>query len=434
MTPATSMAQSTATSDHGAMPSVRHPGALLRQLGLDTVYLVLALPMGILTFTFVVTGWSVGLGLLITFIGLPILMATVYASRWMAWIERRRAALVLGEPIRGLYKPPASGHFFDRVRAMFSDPSTWKDLAWHLLLLPVGIADFVVAVTAWSASLGLITMPAWWWALPDNDPTDLGLFQVDSWSNAVLACVIGVVAVPIAAALVRGTAAASGALSQIVLGPMRRQLEERVEILAQTRAGAVDAAAAELQRIERDLHDGAQARLVALAMDLGMAEERFARDPGGALELVGEAREEAKRALAELRDLARGIRPSMLAERGLGPALTELAGRSPIPAGVDLDVPDKLPAAIENATWFVVSEALANVAKHSEAKHVLVAVGKVDGLVTVEVTDDGKGGANAGGSGLLGLRRRVAALDGTLAVDSPAGGPTTIRAELPCAS
>src|SRR5215218_6261645 len=156
------MAQSSARADHEAMPLVQRPSALLRQLALDTVYLVLALPMGILTFTFVVTGWSVGLGLLITFIGLPILMITVYASRWMAWIERRRAALVLGEPIPGVYKSPRGG-FLNRLKALFSDPSTWKDLAWHLLLLPVGIAGFTIAVTAWSAALGLLSMPAWWW-------------------------------------------------------------------------------------------------------------------------------------------------------------------------------------------------------------------------------------------------------------------------------
>jgi signal transduction histidine kinase len=432
MTPATSMAQSTATSDHGAMPSVRHPGALLRQLGLDTVYLVLALPMGILTFTFVVTGWSVGLALLITFVGLPILMVTVYASRWMAWLERRRAALVLGQPIDGVYKPPASGHFFDRIRAMFSDPSTWKDLGWHLLLLPVGIADFVVAVSAWSVSLGLISMPAWWWALPENDPTELGLFQVDSWGNAVLACAIGIVALPIAAALVRGTAAASGALGKIVLGPTHGQLEERVEVLAQTRAGAVDAAAAELQRIERDLHDGAQARLVALTMDLGMAEERFDRDPESARELVGEAREEARRALAELRDLARGMRPSLLAERGLGPAVVALTARSPVPATATVDIPVKLPVAVETAAWFVVSEALANAAKHSGAGRATVWLTQRDEELHVEVVDDGCGGADRGGAGLRGLAQRVAALDGSLEVHSPAGGPTVVRAVLPC--
>jgi len=152
------------------------------------------------------------------------------------------------------------------------------------------------------------------------------------------------------------------------------------------------------------------------------------------MQLVGEAREEAKRALAELRDLARGIRPSMLAERGLAPALTALAARSPVPAGVDLDIPGGCPAPIENAAWFVVSEALANAGKHSYAHNVLVTVRGDDGKLVVEVADDGVGGASAGGSGLTGLRRRVEALDGELTVNSPPGGPTTIRAELPCAS
>ncbi|MEN3281685.1 MAG: hypothetical protein V7607_2825 [Solirubrobacteraceae bacterium] len=428
------MAQSTATADHGAMPFVQHPGALLRQLGLDTVYLVLALPMGILTFTFVVTGWSLGLGLLITFIGLPILMATVYASRWMAWIERRRAALVLGQPIRGVYKPPASGHFFDRVRAMFSDPSTWKDLAWHLLLLPVGIADFVIAVTAWSASLGLVTMPAWWWALPDTDPTELGLFRVDSWGNAVLACAIGVVALPIAAALVRGMAAASGALSQVVLGPSRSQLEERVEVLAQTRAGAVDAAAAELQRIERDLHDGAQARLVSLALDLGMAEERFDRDPEGARELVEKARGEAKLAMGELRDLARGIRPALLAERGLGEAISALAARTPLPTTVEVELDGRLTAPVELAAYFTVAEALTNAVKHAEARSARVRLWRDGDRLRIEIRDDGRGGANPHGHGLDGLGKRLAALDGTLAIASPRGGPTVLYAEVPCES
>jgi signal transduction histidine kinase len=285
MTPATSMAHTAATADDTSMLALQRPGALLRQLGLDTVYLALALPMGILTFTVVVTGWALSLGLAITLVGLPLAMATIYVSRWMAWIERRRAALVLGEPIPGLYRSPTGG-FISRLKALFSDPSTWKDLAWHLLLLPVGIADFIIAVTAWSAAFGLISAPAWWWAMPTSDPTELGLFQVDSWGHAFLAMAIGIVLLPVAAALVRGTAAASGALSRIVLGPSRRQLEERFEVLAQTRAGAVDAAAAELQRIERDLHDGAQARLVTLALDLGMAEERFDRDPEGARGLV----------------------------------------------------------------------------------------------------------------------------------------------------
>jgi len=427
------MAQTPVTADDRSMLSLQRPGALLRQLGLDTVYLLLALPIGIATFTVVVTGWSVSLGLAITLIGLPLAMATIYVSRWMACIEQRRAALVLGEPIPGVYKSP-SGVFLNRLKALFSDPSTWKDLAWHLLLLPVGIAGFTIAVTAWSAALGLLSMPAWWWALPESDPTELGLFQVDSWGYAWLCVAIGLLLLPLAAALVRGTAAASGALSRIVLGPSRRQLEERVEVLAQTRAGAVDAAAAELQRIERDLHDGAQARLVALALDLGMAEERFERDPEGARELVEKARGEAKLAMGELRDLARGIRPALLSERGLAEAIGALAARTSLPTNVDVDLDGRLPPPVELAAYFTVAEALTNAVKHARARSAKVRLWRENGRLRIEVRDDGLGGADPNGHGLDGLNKRLAALDGTLAIASPKGGPTVLYAEVPCAS
>jgi signal transduction histidine kinase len=427
------MVQSAADAHHGDMLSLHRPGALLRQLGLDTVYLLLALPMGILTFTVVVTGWSLALGLAVTLIGLPVAMVTIHTSRWLAWVERRRAALVLGEAIRGVYKP-GTGRFVNRLKTLFSDPSTWKDLAWHLLLLPVGIAGFTVAVTAWSASLGLLLMPAWWWALPASDPTELGLFQVDSWGHAWLCVAIGIVLLPVAAALVRGTAAASGALAQVVLGPSRRQLEDRVEVLAQTRAGAVDAAAAELHRIERDLHDGAQARLVALALDLGMAEERFDRDPDGARELVEKARGEAKLAMGELRDLARGIRPALLSERGLGEAIGALAARTPLPTNVEVELDGRLPAPVELAAYFTIAEALTNAVKHAQARSAKVRIWRENGRLRIEVRDDGVGGANPAGHGLDGLNKRLAALDGTLAIASPRGGPTVLYAEVPCAS
>jgi signal transduction histidine kinase len=428
------MAPTAATADDVGMLSLQRPGVLLRQLGLDTVYLLLALPMGILTFTVVVTGWSLALGLAITLIGLPIAMITIHTSRWMAWVERRRAALVLGEPIVGVYKP-STGKFVDRLKALFSDASTWKDLAWHLLLLPVGIAGFVIAVTGWAISVGLILTPIFWWILPETDePTSVGLFQIDSWGHAFLAMALGIVLLPVAAALVRGTAAASGALSKVVLGPSRRQLEERVEVLAQTRAGAVDAAAAELHRIERDLHDGAQARLVALALDLGMAEERFDRDPEGARELVEKARGEAKLAMGELRDLARGIRPALLSERGLGEAIGALAARTPLPTNVDVDLDGRLAAPVELAAYFTIAEALTNAVKHAQARSAKVRVWRENGRLRIEVRDDGRGGADPAGHGLDGLHKRLAALDGTLAIASPKGGPTVLYAEVPCAS
>ena len=279
----------------------------------------------------------------------------------------------------------------------------------------------------WGVALGGLTLPAWWWAMPTD--AEYMWFTIDTWEEAVGAAAIGVALLPVALFAQRALAVSQAQIARWLLGP---SLAARVERLTETRAGAVDAATAELQRIERDLHDGAQARLVALAMDLGMAEERFDRDPESARELVGEARQEAKRALAELRDLARGMRPSLLTERGLGPAIVALAARSPVPATASVDIQRKPPAQVETAAWFVVSEALANAAKHSGAGHAAVWLTQHDGDLQVEVVDDGRGGADPAGAGLKGLAQRVAALDGTLYVHSPTGGPTVVRALLPC--
>jgi signal transduction histidine kinase len=214
----------------------------------------------------------------------------------------------------------------------------------------------------------------------------------------------------------------------------RDRLTRRVETLETTRLGAVEEQDAELRRIERDLHDGAQARLVALGMSLGMAEQKFESDPEGAQQLVAEARAGVAEALKEMRDLARGIYPPVLADRGIGAALETLADRSPLTTTVSVDLPERPPAPVETAAYFVAAEAMANAAKHSGAGRIDISVERRDGALEVEIRDDGSGGADAAGGGLAGLRRRVEALDGTLIVQSPEGGPTTIRAELPCAS
>jgi signal transduction histidine kinase len=214
----------------------------------------------------------------------------------------------------------------------------------------------------------------------------------------------------------------------------RNRLARRVERLEETRAGAVEEQDAELRRIERDLHDGAQARLVALGLRLGMAEQKFRTDPEEAEKLVAEARAGVAEAIRELRDLSRGIYPPVLADRGIGAALASLADRSPLPTTVAVELAERPPPAVETAAYFVAAEALANATKHSGADRIDIRVTRGDGRLEVAVTDDGKGGADAAGSGLVGLRRRVEALDGTLSVDSPEGGPTTIRAELPCGS
>jgi signal transduction histidine kinase len=410
----------------------RYSATWARRLGLDTAYLLLGLPAGTIVFTVVVTGWATALALAITLIGLPIAMATIVVSRGMANAERWRAALVLGAPIRGRYRPLRTGRMMDRLRALFADRQTWKDLGWHLLLLPVGIVGFTVAVVCWCWSLWCLTFPIWFKIAPAA--ADFGGFTLDTWWWALLVFVVGVATLPITVALLRGTAAGTGALARLLLGSDAEELEERVGVLTETRAGAVDAAAAELERIERDLHDGAQARLVALALDLGMAEERFDRDPEGARELVEKAREEAKQALTELRDLARGMRPALLAERGLPEAIRALAARTPMPTTVTVQPGERVAPAVEAAAYFVVAEALTNAVKHSGATRLWVRVEREGDHLAVEVSDNGRGGADPSGNGLTGLRKRVEALDGALRIASPAGGPTLLRAEVPCAS
>jgi signal transduction histidine kinase len=210
--------------------------------------------------------------------------------------------------------------------------------------------------------------------------------------------------------------------------------QHRIEALETSRAGAVDAQETELRRIERDLHDGAQARLVALGMSLGMAEQHVDTDPEAVRELIAEARLGAAEALAELRDLARGIHPPILTDRGLEAAVRALVVHSPIPVSLAVDVPERPSAAIETAAYFTVSEALANAIKHGDATRVDIRIETVDGRLRADVTDDGRGEADPAGRGLTGIRRRLEALDGTLLVSSPPGGPTTVHAELPCES
>ena len=220
----------------------------------------------------------------------------------------------------------------------------------------------------------------------------------------------------------------------LLLGGDRSALTARISVLEDTRAGAVDVQEAELRRIERDLHDGAQARLVALGMSLGMAEQKLQSEPEAARELLADARAGAGEALRELRDLARGIHPPVLADRGLDAAVRALAAGSPISVTVSATVPERPKPPVESAAYFVVAEALANAGKHAGASRVDVRITGAGGVLSVEVHDDGAGGADPSGGGLSGLRRRVEALDGTLQVISPRGGPTTIRAELPCGS
>ena len=421
--------------DNLTMAIADPPTLTVRPLGArwarDFAFHAVGLVTSVVGFTIWVVGVTVSVSLLIVYVGLLTALLSAYAFRWFCRVERRRAALVLGEPIEERYRraPEGSG-WLARLKALVKDPATWKDFAWTGLCGVLGFTFSTVALTAWGTVAALVTAPLWHWATPQ--PLDLGLFEADALPAALAAALVGVVLIPVAGWLVRGLTVIELALMVPLLRPSRtKQLAERVEVLTTTRAGAIDAQAAELQRIERDLHDGAQARLVALALNLGMAQDKLDTDPEQARALLAEARGEARTALAELRDLARGIHPPILSDRGLEAAVTALAARSPLAVAIEADVPHRLPPAIEGAAYFVVAEALANATKHSGAERVRVRLAKQPGRLVVEVADDGRGGADPDGSGLVGLRRRVEALDGRLHVDSPPGQGTTLRAEVP---
>ena len=422
----------------GTLGRVLRPLWDLRTLS-ATIYLLVSMFVGLTWHVVLATGLTLGVGTLIIWVGVFVLALTLLAWRGGAWLERRWVRAMLGVDIPDPYRPLPAGSLWRRARVLASDPATWKDLAYLVVLFPLGVVWFTITTTLWTLAIGLLTAPLWYWIPPEggvalfvND--DRSFLVLDTLPEALLATVAGAVLCVAAAWAVKGMATAHGAIALALLGPSDGQLRARVEALQASRDRAVDSAEAERRRIERDLHDGAQQRLVALAMDLGMARAKLETDPAAATALVGEAHEEAKRALAELRDLARGIHPAVLADRGLDAAISALAARSPVPVGVEVAT-GRLPDPVESAAYFVVAEAMTNAAKHAQAAEISVRIARHRDLLIVEVMDDGGGGADpARGSGLRGLEDRVAAVDGRLTVTSPPGGPTVIRAELPCGS
>jgi signal transduction histidine kinase len=338
---------------------------------------------------------AVGTALIVVSVGIPVVLGTVLLVRPVADLHRRRIPLVDGHgPIESPYLRAGGSGWLIRLRTLFRDPARRRDLYWLLTDGTVGLALSIVAIV--EAVLDLL----FWWLPP-------GL------------------ALRLHAAIGRALLSTSE----------KSRLALRVEQLTESRAETVDTSAAELRRIERDLHDGAQARIVAVGMTLALAEDQFASDPGAALALITEARTSSSEALAELRDLVRGIHPPVLADRGLVGAVQALALAGPLPTEVRADVVGRLPAPVESAAYFAVAEALTNVGKHSGAQRAVIALEHDGDTLRMAVHDDGRGGADpALGTGLRGIQRRLAAYDGTLSVSSPPGGPTVVAMVLPCAS
>jgi signal transduction histidine kinase len=396
-------------------------------------YLLLGGITSCLAFAVLLGGGLVGGLLGVTIIGLPALVAAFAVAREMARVERWRTGILRGS-VPELYRRPARSGWVARVGAYARDPQTWRDLLWLLLLTPVGFAFAVAAVSLWASTFYLLSTPAWWWAIPDSARGDFGNgWQVDSWMRALAVGGAGLLCLVLTPWICAGLARSQAWLAAVLLRPAR--LSARVTELTETRAAAADAQTEELRRIERDLHDGAQAQLVALAIDLGLAEQKLDEDPAAARALIESAQEGAKTAIAELRELVRGVHPAILSDRGLDGALAALAARAPVPVELDVQPGERLAPAVETAAYFVVAEALTNVAKHSEAERAEVSVVRDGSLLRIRVEDDGRGGASAAlGSGLAGLERRVRALDGSFRLTSPSGGPTALVVEIPCAS
>src|SRR3954468_9111847 len=339
-----------------------------RRTYLETFDLLLDLAVGILWFTVFTTLIATGASLLITLVGLPILTATFYLARAAAHGERIRVRALLGAAIdKPVYKRPKSNGLWHRLIAPLADRTTWKELVYVWLVQPVlGVVNFTVAVTAWAVPLWAITLPVYAVHGEGSSPQVWSGRTLDTWHEVIPVVVGGLVVLPVVPWIIRGFAAVDRAVARWGLSP------SKVTTLRETQARSVEIAMADRRQIERDLHDGAQQRLLSLGMELGMALEKFDSDPAAARGLVGNAHTELQRAIAELRNLARGIHPAVLTDRGLDAALSALAARSPIPVRLDVRLSRRPGPTAEAIAYFVVSQSLTNVARHSGAQQASV--------------------------------------------------------------
>ncbi|MBG0831185.1 sensor domain-containing protein [Planomonospora sp. ID67723] len=412
--------------------------SLLRRVGIDTRYLLLGFPLAVVAFVLMVAGFSAGIGTVVVWIGVPILALTLLLARGFADLERRMLPEVLGRPVaRPRYRrAPESAGWFRRMVNPLTSGQSWLDLIYGIVNFPVAVVTFCFTVTWWAGTILGLTAPIYGWiiaSIPDNH----GLAELLGFGDSALAevtlnTVIGVLFAITLPVVIRGGALIQAGLSRAMLTGVA-ELHERIDDLAEGRAAAVSAEANALRKLERDIHDGPQQRLVSLAMDLSRAQRQLKRDPQAVEQMLSQAITSTRETLDELRALSRGIAPPILTDRGLAPALAALASRCTVPVELDVQVEGRFAAAVENTVYFVVAESLTNIAKHSHASVCTVTLAKTGGVLMLTIGDDGVGGAHvAKGHGLSGLADRLRAVDGELSVDSPVGGPTVIVAEVPC--
>ena len=412
----------------------RHPIRLFRTMGFNLT----ALPVAVVSFVMVVTLLATSAALVITFfLAVPFAWLLFVGTRGLAHVERSRVDALMDVRIQDPVAPLTAEGWLRRLGERLKSGTRWKEIAFQAARFPIAVLGFAFTVAAWGGSLALLLMPLYVSELP-GDSAKFYFFELTAGGGAFLASLVGIVGlVLIAPWLTIGIAHVELALARALIGPSAEQLHAaQVTQLETSRTAAVSSAETERRRIERDLHDGAQQRLVALAANLGAAREKLERDEiEDGRTMVGVAHEEAKSALREIRDLVRGIHPVILEDRGLDAALSAVVARSPIPVSLDVRVDERPSATVESAAYFVVSEALTNVSRHAMATRAHVNIARAGERIVIEVRDDGIGGADVNrGTGLRGLRDRVAGLGGSMYVISPEGGPTTISVELPCGS
>ncbi|WP_089253544.1 sensor histidine kinase [Asanoa hainanensis] len=423
-------------------PSTTAHRGIVRQLMTDSAYVIVGFPLAIAGFVAVLVGLVLSAGLIVTGIGLPVMAGALLLARIFADLDRLAIGRILRLPrVRPEYRTAApDAGLFKRVIAVIGDSQSWLDAVHALVKFVLSIFGFVVTVTWWAGAIFGAFYWAYDWAIPRGDDevdlnTLLGLGD-GTGPRLLLYTAIGVFFLLSLPIVVRGVALLQANFSKAMLTGVA-EMRSKITTLEGQRRAAVSAEATALRKLERDIHDGPQQRLVRLAMDLGRAQQQFDQDPEAARRTIEEALTQTRETLDELRSLSRGIAPPILVDRGLPSALAALAGRGVIPIDLSIDqslgtAGGRLDPALESAAYFVVAESLTNVAKHSRAEICRIAVSREGNDLRVEISDDGEGGAHVSkGHGLAGLADRVHAAGGRLTVTSPAGGPTLIQATLP---
>jgi signal transduction histidine kinase len=399
----------------------------------SAVYLLTGAVTGVVTLLGIVATAAVGGVLAVVLVGLPLLVLVALSGLPVAWAERRRLRLVDLDPAAGGHAAPAVAGLRSWLTTRMREQATWRELGYALLLggllWPV---DALAVVVALLLPLSMLAAPLLMATVGDGRETKVfKQWTVTTWPAAFGVAVLGLALMAVGAYVLGVAAGSRAALTRLLIAPRDAGPDARVVELTRSRVRLVDAFEAERRRIERDLHDGAQQRLVALTMTLGLA--RLDAPPGPLAVQLAKAHDEAGSALAELRELIHGIHPKVLADYGLPAAVADAADRSAVPVDVDLELPGRLPPPVEAAAYFVVCESLANIARHSGASRAQVSGGHRGGRLWLRVRDDGHGGADAtAGTGLTGLADRVSVLDGRLSLSSPPGGPTLLSVEFPC--